>query len=147
MLEDSPISDHVKILGYRSHDQSVAWLKSADLLFLPLHTPLDGDPALIVPGKAYEYLGARRPILAMGPPGDMRNFIRDTNTGLTASIDPYGRVVARLERKTRAPLTAPYAPTKVTTFYSRLGDWFAFLCAIISTGALIVRFTPRKTEP
>jgi len=76
-----------------------------------------------------------------------RWLLRDTNTGLTASIDPYGRIVARLERKTRAALPARYALTKVTTFYSRHGDWFAFLCAIISIGALIVRFTPqRKTE-
>jgi apolipoprotein N-acyltransferase len=76
-----------------------------------------------------------------------RWLLRDTNTGLTASIDPYGRVVSNLERHTRAALAAPYALTKVTTFYSRHGDWFAFLCAIISMGALLVRFTPqRKTE-
>ena len=76
-----------------------------------------------------------------------RWLLRDTNTGLTASIDPYGRVVAHLERKTRAALSAPYAPTKVTTFYCEHGDWFAYLCAIISMGALVVRFTPhRKTE-
>jgi len=70
--------------------------------------------------------------------------LRDTNTGLTASIDPYGRVVAHLERKTRAALTAPYTLTKVTTFYSDHGDWFAYLCAIISLGALIGRFTPQR---
>jgi apolipoprotein N-acyltransferase len=76
-----------------------------------------------------------------------RWLLRDTNTGLTASIDPYGRIVARLERKTRAALVAPYALTKVTTFYSRHGDWFAYLCAIISIGALVARFTlQRKTE-
>jgi len=76
-----------------------------------------------------------------------RWLLRDTNTGLTASIDPYGRIVARLDRKTLAALPAPYALTKITTLYSRHGDWFAFLCAIISIGALIVRFTPqRKTE-
>ncbi len=77
-----------------------------------------------------------------------RWLLRDTNTGLTASIDPYGRVVARLERKTRAALAAPYTLTEVTTFYSRHGDWFAYLCAIISIGALVARFTlQRKTEP
>jgi apolipoprotein N-acyltransferase len=77
-----------------------------------------------------------------------RWLLRDTNTGLTASIDPYGRVVARLPRKTRAALSAPYAVTNGTTFYSRHGDWFAYLCAIISLGALIARFTlQRKTEP
>ena len=76
-----------------------------------------------------------------------RWLLRDTNTGLTASIDPYGRVVGRLERKTRAALAAPYALTKVTTFYSERGDWFAYLCAIISIGALVARFTlQRKTE-
>jgi apolipoprotein N-acyltransferase len=76
-----------------------------------------------------------------------RWLLRDTNTGVTASIDPYGRVVARLERKTRAALSAPYALTKVTTFYSEHGDWFAYLCAIISTGALIARFIfHRRTE-
>ena len=76
-----------------------------------------------------------------------RWLLRDTNTGLTAPIDPYGRVVGRLERKTRAALVAPYAFTKVTTFYSEHGDWFAYLCAIISIGALVARFTlQRKTE-
>jgi apolipoprotein N-acyltransferase len=76
-----------------------------------------------------------------------RWLLRDTNTGLTASIDPYGRIVANMERKTRGALVAPYALTKVTTFYSRHGDWFASLCAIISVGALLARFTlQRKTE-
>jgi apolipoprotein N-acyltransferase len=72
---------------------------------------------------------------------NQRWLLRDTNTGLTASIDPYGRVVAHLERKTRAALSAPYALTNVTTFYTEHGDWFAYLCAIISIGALVVRFT------
>jgi apolipoprotein N-acyltransferase len=63
-----------------------------------------------------------------------------TDTGVTASIDPYGRTVARLPRKVLGALVAPYAITSVTTFYSRHGDWFAFLCAIISAGALVTRF-------
>jgi len=62
-----------------------------------------------------------------------------TDTGVTASIDPYGRTVAQLPRKELGALVAPYALTSVTTFYSRHGDWFAFLCAIISAGALVTR--------
>lgn len=104
MLENSPMRDHIKILGYRSHDQSVAWLKSADLLFLPNHTPLDDGPALIVPGKTYEYLGANRPILAMGPRGDMRNFIRDTNTGLVLDGDDVSAAAEALNQFHRAKL-------------------------------------------
>ncbi len=69
-----------------------------------------------------------------------RWILSATNTGVTASIDPYGRIVARLPRKERAALVAPYALTSVTTFYTRHGDWFAWLCAIISAGALVTRF-------
>ena len=73
-----------------------------------------------------------------------RWILSTTDTGVTASIDPYGRIVARLPRKQRAVLVAPYALTSVTTFYTRHGDWFAWLCAIISAGALITRFAPFK---
>ena len=69
-----------------------------------------------------------------------RWLLSATNTGVTASIDPYGRTVARVPRKERRALVAPYALTSVTTFYTRHGDWFAWLCAIISAGALITRF-------
>jgi apolipoprotein N-acyltransferase len=69
-----------------------------------------------------------------------RWLLRDTNTGLTASIDPYGRVVASLPRHQRASLLAPYALVPDTTFYTRYGDWLPWLCAIISIGALIVRY-------
>ncbi len=69
-----------------------------------------------------------------------RWILSATDTGVTASIDPYGRTVARIPRKVRGTLDAPYALTSVTTFYTRHGDWFAFLCAIISAGALLTRF-------
>jgi apolipoprotein N-acyltransferase len=72
-----------------------------------------------------------------------RWILSATDTGVTASIDPYGRTVARLPRKQRSVLIAPYALTSVTTFYARHGDWFAALCAIISAGALLTRFGPR----
>jgi apolipoprotein N-acyltransferase len=76
-----------------------------------------------------------------------RWLLSATDTGVTASIDPYGRIVARLPRKEREALPAPYALTSVTTFYTRHGDWFAFLCAIISVAALLTRFIiPRKAK-
>jgi apolipoprotein N-acyltransferase len=77
-----------------------------------------------------------------------RWLLRDTNTGVTASIDPYGRVVSTIPRKVRAALEAPYAITNVTTFYTRYGDWFAYLCAIISAAGLLLNFRFRaRTEP
>src|SRR3989475_13316194 len=74
-----------------------------------------------------------------------RWLLRDTNTGVTASIDPYGRIVASVPRKVRTVLDAPYALSNVTTFYTRQGDWFAYLCAIISVAGRLARlFLERK---
>ena len=73
-----------------------------------------------------------------------RWLLSDTNTGKTASIDPYGRIVATIPRKVRTALAAPYALISGTMFYTRHGDWFAYLCAIISAVALLTRFTQRK---
>ena len=72
-----------------------------------------------------------------------RWLLLDTNTGVTASIDPYGRIVARLPRKVRSTLLARYALTDVTTFYTRHGDWFPYLCAIISLIVLLTHFLNR----
>jgi len=77
---------------------------------------------------------------------DHRWLLSATDTGVTASIDPWGRVAARIPRKERTALVAPYALTSVTTFYSRHGDWFAYACAIISLGALLSRFAFSKNR-
>jgi apolipoprotein N-acyltransferase len=73
-----------------------------------------------------------------------RWLLAATNTGMTASIDPYGRIVAASPRKIRTSLAAPYALISGTTFYTRHGDWFAYLCAIISVGILLARFVVPK---
>jgi apolipoprotein N-acyltransferase len=75
-----------------------------------------------------------------------RWLLAGTNTGKTASIDPYGRIVASTPRKIRTALAAPYALNSGTTFYTRHGDWFAYLCAIISVGAVVARFVFRERE-
>jgi glycosyltransferase involved in cell wall biosynthesis len=65
----------VRLTGYLAHPESVALLKSADLLFLPMQNLPQGLRAGLVPGKTYEYLGAGRPILAAVPPGDARDLL------------------------------------------------------------------------
>ncbi len=72
-----------------------------------------------------------------------RWLLSATNTGMTASIDPNGKIVASSPRKVRTALVAPYALASGTTFYTRHGDWFAFLCAIISAGALLFALVMR----
>jgi apolipoprotein N-acyltransferase len=73
-----------------------------------------------------------------------RWLLRDTNTGVTASIDPYGRVVQSAPRKLRNVLEAPYALSAESTFYTRHGDWLAYACAIISLAAILFSLIPGK---
>ena len=70
-----------------------------------------------------------------------RWMLTATNTGMTASIDPYGRIVEATPRKVRTALAAAYGLRSEITFYTQHGDWFAFLCAIISGGALLAKLS------
>jgi len=61
-------------------------------------------------------------------------IIRSANSGISALVDPYGRVVDSLPLHARgvidAPLPAPLRPT----LYARLGDFFLFLL-LVAAGA------------
>ena len=61
-----------------------------------------------------------------------RWLLRDTNSGVTAAIDPYGRVVQSLPRHTQSSLEAHFGYENDLTFYTLHGDLFAWLCAIIA---------------
>lgn len=74
---------------------------------------------------------------------DRRWLLRSTNNGITAVIDPYGRVVDRAARNQRTYIDVPYALEPRTTFYTRHGDWFVWLCGIISVVALAWSFVLR----
>ncbi len=72
-----------------------------------------------------------------------RWLLRDTNTGITAVIDPYGRVVNRAPRDVRTSVDVGYDLVSQTTFYTRHGDWFAYGCAIITLIAVGARYALR----
>jgi apolipoprotein N-acyltransferase len=65
-----------------------------------------------------------------------RWLLRDTNTGVTAAIDPYGRVRESIPRHQVDALPAEFGFRDGITFYTAHGDVFAWLCAILSIGAL-----------
>ncbi len=60
---------------------------------------------------------------------------------MTAVIDPFGRIVAEAPRNQRTALQGAYSLEETTTFYTRHGDWFPFLCAIITLVGLLLQFT------
>ena len=76
-----------------------------------------------------------------------RPVLRVTNSGISASIDSDGRVMSS---------TASFQPnvqvwyatrgTKVTTFYSRHADLFAYACALITLGFISASFILGKAQ-
>jgi len=65
-----------------------------------------------------------------------RWVLRATNTGITASIDPQGRVFMAAPRHVRTSLRAGFDYEHDVTFYAAHGDLFAYLCALITAAAL-----------
>ena len=78
------LEDVVEVTGYVAHRQSVAYVLGADVLLLMI-APGPGSAGVLT-GKIFEYLAARRPILALTPPSAAADLIRESRAGVV--IDP-----------------------------------------------------------
>ena len=76
------ISDAVEFVPPVSHGESLGYLRAADVLLV-----VQPDTAVQVPVKLYEYLWARKPILAMASPGAVADLIRDGHVGRVVPAD------------------------------------------------------------
>jgi apolipoprotein N-acyltransferase len=65
-----------------------------------------------------------------------RWILRATNTGVTAAIDPYGRVTMAAPRHIRTSLRVGFDYEHDVTFYAAHGDLFAYFCALLTAAAL-----------
>jgi apolipoprotein N-acyltransferase len=65
--------------------------------------------------------------------------VRATTTGISAIVDPYGRITTRAPVFTAGTIDARVVPMNVTTPYERVGDLFAWLCVLLAAGALLGR--------
>lgn len=74
---------------------------------------------------------------------DRRWIVRTTNSGITASIDPYGRIFRPLPQDVRAAADLPYDFRTDKTIYTRFGDWFAWLCVLVSVILLVIAWKPK----
>ncbi len=79
-IEQVGLSEKLQLMGYVDHDDAVDLMKDAQCLLL---IEIDSEETrAILPGKLFEYLASRRPILALGPdPSDIQAIINDNNAG------------------------------------------------------------------
>ena len=103
------LADRIVDLGYRDHAAAVQEQRTASVLLLPLRN--DPDYRIILPGKLFEYLAARRPVLGIGQEdGAMARVLADTQAGITAGWDNENAVRAYLEAAWAAFRGEPFAP-------------------------------------
>jgi apolipoprotein N-acyltransferase len=67
-----------------------------------------------------------------------RFLIRAANTGISAAIDPTGKILARTDLFTEAALPATITALEQLTLYSRVGDVFAGIC-LLAAAILLAR--------
>ena len=105
-------------LGYLPHDETVREQRAADILLLPLRR--EPEYAKVLPGKIFEYLAARRPVLGIGQEdGAAATVLRDAGAGdmfdwdkqdeLLAFLEAEHPQTAGIEKYSRRALTAQLA--------------------------------------
>lgn len=116
--------DVVELIPYVPHAVSLGHLQSADLALLVV----DANPRApeITTGKIYEYLGARRPILALAPPDGLAGrLIRGLDAGWVVAPDDaagVAEVLARCHAAWRTGDLCRWAadPARLTPFQRRV---------------------------
>lgn len=88
----------ITFAGTLSHQKSLQLIRTADLLFLPMHNLPAGARATSVPGKTYEYMASGRPILAAVPDGDARDILSRCGTAWICRPDDVPGMVEVLDR-------------------------------------------------
>jgi glycosyltransferase involved in cell wall biosynthesis len=84
------LQDSVRILGYLPHPECIRELIHSDVLWMTVGDDVGS------PGKAYEYIGARKPILALAPEGFLKSTVLEAGGIVVAPTDVAG-IKAALE--------------------------------------------------
>ncbi len=85
-LTAAGLKTHVVDLGYLDHDKAVREQRNASMLILPLRK--EPEYRATLPGKLFEYLAARRPVLGIGQKdGAMAGVVADSGAGKVCGWD------------------------------------------------------------
>ncbi|GGW88237.1 glycosyltransferase family 4 protein [Salegentibacter mishustinae] len=79
-IKSAGLGDKLQLLGYLSHKQAIALQQKSRLLLL---IEINSEETRgIIPGKLFEYLMSKRPILAIGPQKwDVQQILKETDSG------------------------------------------------------------------
>jgi apolipoprotein N-acyltransferase len=86
-------------------------------------------------------------IVRMRAAENRRWILRATNDGITAAIDPRGRVIQRLPPFVQTASIMPYNYETTQTPYTRHGDWFAWSCFGLGLALCAYEWRITRTSP
>lgn len=101
-IKERGLGDNLVDLGYIPHRQTVAEQQNASILILPLRR--EPEYAKVLPGKIFEYLAARRPVLGIGQEdGAAAAILRDSGAGEMFGWDRTAELIEFMEAGHSAP--------------------------------------------
>tara|TARA_B000000475_G_scaffold155959_1_gene125698 strand:+ start:1021 stop:2511 length:1491 start_codon:yes stop_codon:yes gene_type:complete len=89
-------------------------------------------------GPYQHFISSRFRAIEQGTP-----VFRSANTGISAIIDPYGRVIDLVELESKGSIVSPLAKKTNETFYSKVGD-FLFFSVLVLTLIIMVLLKKKK---
>ena len=90
------LGQNLKDFGYQSHEVAVKEQLNASVLILPLRK--EPEYEAVLPGKLFEYLASRRPILGIGQTeGAMAKVVRETGSGVVYNWDEEKKIKAWID--------------------------------------------------
>lgn len=96
-IAENGLSDNYVDLGYVPHTTSIAWMKRADLLLLPLRK--EKESRAILTGKFFEYLATGNRILAFGPvDGNLAEELKTTGSGIICEFEDENGIRKSVEK-------------------------------------------------
>ena len=90
------LDENTDFVGYVSHQEAIAYQNKSQVLLLLI--PNVKNNKGILTGKLFEYLKAKRPILAIGPEkGDLATILQETNSGVIVNFDAEEKLKLEIE--------------------------------------------------
>lgn len=89
------LQSYTRLLGYISHDDALLYQRKSQVLLL---IEIDAEETQgIIPGKVFEYMASKRPILGIGPANwEVGDLIAESNTGRTYTYPQLGELKSTL---------------------------------------------------
>jgi glycosyltransferase involved in cell wall biosynthesis len=118
-VKELKLSSVVRFHGNVSHREAVRLMGRSHVLLLFEVPVRDGEPTLVLPSKLFEYMAARRPIMAMVTEGDSAEIVREYKLGsivdplnienMAEKIDEYFDLFSQNQLKVLPPASAVFS--------------------------------------